>query len=44
MPEISADLFRDKIVVIGATANAAFDVKSSPIEGIFPGTRFRPRR
>jgi adenylate cyclase len=38
MPEITPDLFRDRIVLIGATANAAFDIKSAPTAELFPGT------
>lgn len=33
---ISPELFKDKIVVIGTTAAATFDLKSSPISAIYP--------
>lgn len=33
---IRPELFRDKIVVIGTTAAATFDLKSSPVSAIYP--------
>jgi adenylate cyclase len=38
MPDIKPDLFRNKIVLIGATAASAYDVKSSPVNDLYPGT------
>jgi adenylate cyclase len=38
MPDIKPELFRNKIVLIGATAASAYDVKSSPVNDLYPGT------
>ena len=38
MPNITPELFRDKIVLIGATAASAYDIKSSPVSNLYPGT------
>lgn len=37
-PALSPDLFKNKIVFIGATATSLFDIKSTPLSSIFPGT------
>ncbi|MDD3012096.1 MAG: diguanylate cyclase [Candidatus Gastranaerophilales bacterium] len=37
-PDLSPDYFKDKIIFIGATAIALYDIKSIPLSGIFPGT------
>lgn len=35
---ITPGMFKDKIVLIGGTAAAIYDVKSSPLSGVYPGT------
>jgi len=37
-PDISPDYFKDKVIFIGATAIALYDIKSTPLSAIFPGT------
>src|SRR6185437_16427386 len=34
---ISPDLFKDKVVMVGSTVRSVYDVKSSPLSEIYPG-------
>jgi len=36
-PILSPDIFKDKVVVVGATATALNDIKSTPLGGNYPG-------
>jgi adenylate cyclase len=35
---VAADVFRDRIVLVGATATGLYDVRSTPFSPVFPGT------
>ncbi len=35
--EVPADQLKDKIVVVGVTATAVFDIRSTPFDEVFPG-------
>jgi adenylate cyclase len=38
LAKIKPEFFADRIVIIGATANATNDIKSSPVDKLYPGT------
>ncbi len=40
-PPIPADYFKDKVVFVGVTATSLFDIKTTPLDRIYPGVELQ---